>query len=76
MRFAPDKCPTCGEDPAGIIEQVYGRAWLGERADDKFDYDGGTDMDWNSQEPARDEHDRVTLFCPARHTWQAGMMEN
>jgi len=76
MKLTPDKCPECGEDPAGIIEQVHGRAQLDRQDDGSMAYGGGTDMNWNSQEPARDEHDRVTLFCPARHTWQAGMRED
>ena len=75
MRFDPDKCPTCGEDPDSIIERVYGRARLGDRADDKFDYDGDTDMAWDTQEPVRDEDDQVTLCCPSRHSWQATMTE-
>ena len=71
MKLTPDKCPVCGEDAAYMIEQVYGRAGLLREDDGNFEYDGGTDMDWNTQEPVRDDDETVTLHCPHRHSWQA-----
>jgi hypothetical protein len=69
MKFETPKCPECGEDPRGIIEQVQGCADLMASDDDSYEYGGSTDVWWDEQRPIRDHLGRVNLICHDGHEW-------
>jgi hypothetical protein len=54
-----------------MLEVVFGVAGLILDTEGNADYDGGTDVDWNSQVPVRDDRGQVTLECQEGHRWSA-----
>ena len=76
MRFNPWKCPKCGQTAEGMLEKLFGVAGLIFDPEGSADYDGGTNVDWNSQLPVRDGTGRVTLECSEGHQWQATPTED
>ena len=71
MRFDPWKCPKCGRPTKGMLEMVFGIAGLMIDTEGDAEYDGGTNVDWDSQVPVRDTNGRVTLECQEGHQWSA-----
>lgn len=78
MKIDKPKCPDCGELAKGTLEVVSGLALLNFQEDDgrsgRAEYEGETEMDWNSQEPVRTPGgDQVVLECPRGHQWLSGL---
>jgi len=71
MRFDPDKCPECGKDPRGTIDEIPGCALIDRQEDGSFEWAGETDVWWDGQMTVRDDEQRVTLTCHWGHEWQA-----
>ena len=71
MRFDPWKCPQCDKPAEGMLEMVLGIAGLMLDTEGSAEYDGGTDVRWDSQTPVRNQEGRVTLECQEGHQWSA-----
>lgn len=71
MRFDPWKCPECDQAAAGTVEVIYGVALLVFTEDGNAEYEGQTDIDWDSQTTVLGVDGRATLECPSGHRWQA-----
>lgn len=76
LTFTPAKCPTCGEPPEATLETLIGFARLVVHEDGQAEYEGTTDIVWDSQMTVTDEDGRVTLACFERHEWQAVMHDS
>ena len=63
-------CPECGGEIAGTVELVYGIAGMIGNAEDGFEYDGHTEICWDSQMTVQEEG-RDTLQCADGHEWTA-----
>ena len=76
MRFDPPKCPECGEDPLGTLEDLTGRAEFSRQEDDgAYEYSGSTEVFWDGQMTRTDEEGKVALLCENGHDWFATRME-
>jgi hypothetical protein len=71
VRFQPDKCPECAEEPAGTVEKVHGLATLTPDGQGGYDYSGHTEVWWNDQQSVTDGEGRVLLQCARQHEWYA-----
>ena len=71
MRFFPWKCPECAEAAYGLLEELQGiaRIQFDERGD--ADYEGYTEVVWDSQRTIETQLGVVTLLCPKGHDWHA-----
>ena len=73
MKFTPNECPECGKRATYIVEVVHARAQLcWDDGEASYGYVGGSDMDWDSQEPESDGAGRVELG-DGEHEWDAGV---
>ena len=73
MRFDPLKCPECGENATGILEEIPNCVANLAAPDEKGEvaYDGNTDVNWDGQAPMRDLNGQVQLQCDNDHEWWA-----
>ena len=71
MRFEPDKCPECSEEPVGTVEKVLGLAKLMPDDQGGYDYAGYTEIWWDDQKSVTDPEGRVLLQCKEHHEWYA-----
>ncbi len=72
MQFSKPDCPECGKKAADMLESLYAWAHLNYFEDaDVFDYQGGSKVDWDSQEPDENKEGKVQLQCPAGHQWDS-----
>ena len=79
MRFNPERCPECAERAVAVIETLLGRAELEQGEDGSYEYDGYTDMLWDSQvmqkagpDPAKPQYE---LWCDGNHDWLAELVK-
>ncbi len=76
MNLGSPACPTCQKMACGILEHLQATANL-MPAGTSVDYEGSTDMDYDSQVPVfhvDPEHPgakMVTLTCPDNHEWSS-----
>lgn len=75
FKLKTPKCPECGEIAHQVEETLMTKASIDENEDGTFDYAGDSEVDWDSQEPARDGSGNVTLFCECGTSWASGMVE-
>jgi hypothetical protein len=71
MKFSPHTCPTCGEVTKGTVETVEGIALLDFDEDGDADWEGTTEISWDTQKTITEEDGIVTLVCDNGHSWQA-----
>ena len=70
MRFSPDRCPECQDEPKGTLEVLEGVAEVFIHDDGSFEYGGYTQISWDSQVTV-ERDGKVTLVCHDWHRWQA-----
>lgn len=80
MKFEQPKCPQCGSWPKCTIEKVMGQALLCEPNLDgtspEFEWEGSTDIWWDSQETVESADGCVNLICAkCSAEWQTGMID-
>lgn len=75
MRFDKPNCPKCGEPASSVLESLQGDALIFEQDDGSFDYEGETEVKWDSQETLVSRRGLVTLSC-GNHSWKARMEED
>jgi hypothetical protein len=73
MTFGIPQCPECGKDPDGTIDTIQACAGVFKNDDGSFDYEGYTNIYWDSQFTDTDDEGHVTLICKEGHTWQSAM---
>lgn len=75
MKFRPMICPQCHKIAHGTVELLKGVALMtpkkypGQRT--SFEYDGETEIDWDSQRTAVSPGFGVILTCNEGHEWPA-----
>lgn len=71
MRFIPDKCPKCGNDPECISETAICYTFVTKNEDGEWDWstEQETEMHWDSSEPELDEEGKASLRCGECHEW-------
>lgn len=69
MHLLTPVCPECGGDVVGIVEQVRGLAALYPPENGEYEYAGGTDVWWDSQQPATNQSGEVRVVCENHHEW-------
>lgn len=70
MKLGSPICPQCGCKASALLEQVMVLAQLQEPDDSgETEYAGESDVEWDTQYPARDEDGIVTLMCENKHQW-------
>lgn len=74
MRIKTPKCPECGKELRGTVEEVTGVALVSDQGDGDYQYDGETDMDWNTQVSVKDQKGRMLLNC-GEHEWYSEVEE-
>lgn len=75
MRWAIEKCPTCGKEVSGTLETVQGQALVTKQDDGSFEYSGQTEMFWDGQETLQKDGKDV-LMCKNGHEWTAKRIED
>ena len=83
MKFQQPTCPQCGCQAAYILEKLYAKAELIFDITDPnslggniitpatiFEYQGGSDVLWNTQTRVLDPNGRVALECDSGHQWK------
>jgi hypothetical protein len=77
MKIENPKCPTCGAVCVGTIERVTGVACIVEDESEPgtFEYEGGTEIIWDSQKTVADNTGRVTVTCDNGHEWPTHISE-
>lgn len=76
FRFSPACCPQCGQLPHVIYEEVTVRAFISLNEQGFMDYDGESDVIWDSQQPAYNKDKTVELECGNCVThWEAQLIE-
>jgi hypothetical protein len=80
--FNPRNCPKCGGHPGSIVERLVVYANIepvdGFGKPDRlgYEYGGDSEVNWNSQEPWK-EDDKVSLICvDCSHRWDASMSQH
>jgi hypothetical protein len=75
MQFNPWRCPECGQAARGTIESVRGLALLAFDGQGNAEYEGETELDWDSQVTVHDadSDELATLECPGGHQWFAAI---
>jgi len=72
--FSPLRCPQCNRLPIYELDSVLAQARLVNHGPDdehpQLQWEGTTDIDWDSQCPVLDGEKHVTLGCGG-HEWQA-----
>lgn len=69
MKIEIFKCPECGQPAAGVLENVYCLAQIQEPdADGLTDYEGYTEVLWDSQ-TAVDDPGGYSVECCNGHRW-------
>ena len=64
---------SCGQPAQSIEESMTGQAGLVYNPEsDSYDYSGNTDVDWNTQVPAKNKCGWVELTCSRGHSWNTG----
>lgn len=63
MKLVTPNCPRCGRPAKGTLENILGIALINIEKDGTFEYSGETDVDWDCQETALDDHGNVMLVC-------------
>lgn len=75
MKFGTMKCPECGEQAAGTLETVTGRAEFDEPDEDgNVEYSGETQIFWDGQMTVtkiENEIEYATLLCHEGHEWKS-----
>lgn len=73
MKYDPIICDQCGETARGTLEKVWARADFGhvDRETGEFEYDGDTEVFWDSQETEKHPEGGDMLTCPNGHEWPA-----
>jgi len=72
MRFRPIHCPECGQRATGTVENLSGVAqFLPPDQNGEIEYDGYTEVNWDTQETVTDAKGRTNLTCPDGHEWFA-----
>jgi len=71
MFYTPARCSECGRLAYGTLERMDGIAVLAFDDDGSAEYQGWTDVDWETQKTVRNKQGLVTLVCPSGHQWQA-----
>ena len=71
MKYKPDRCPECGQEPAYILERLLGLAMLEPDDQGGYDYTGDTEVLWDEQDTIIDFKGRVALQCSKYHEWEA-----
>ena len=76
MRWEIVKCPDCGEELTGTLEEVQGEALLQPDGKGGYDYQGQTNIFWDYQQTVRADG-KDTLLCDNGHSWlSARIKEN
>ena len=74
MKFDPIKCPNCGENARGTLEDIVGVAEFAYDDDGKLlDYSGSTEVFWDDQTTRSGQNGggSVVLICHEGHEWEA-----
>lgn len=71
MKFDPNICPECGNEPVRILDLLFATAKLTSKDGVVFEYTGYTDPIWDTQTSVVSPNDHITLFCNSGHDWQA-----
>lgn len=67
------RCPECGDPPAFSVERLLGYAGIvSVQSDGSIDYDGHTDVDWDSSESVENIDGQPLLECENTHRWFLG----
>lgn len=70
MKFVPDRCPECGEELWGTLEDITGCALMSRDKDGEYSYTGSTEVFWDGQ-MTRTEGGKTILLCRGGHDWPA-----
>lgn len=74
MNWEKTKCPDCGEDVSGTLEEIEGIAQIEYDGKGGFQYSGQTDVLWDNQKTAKRNGEDV-LMCPNEHEWTSKRTE-
>ena len=69
MRWETEKCPQCGQDAHATLETLQGKALLQRGDGDELEYEGTTEIFWDTQETVRNEVEEDCLMCANGHEW-------
>lgn len=75
MKITPCKCPECGGDIRGTVDQVPGIALLTDLGGGDFEYAGETEVFWDGQTPETDADGRQLVQCENSHEFYATVEE-
>ncbi len=78
MRFDPQLCPVCGAQPTSVREILYVDAFIYDFGDGELEYEGESDVDWDTQQMSVDERDG-TVYLHSKECghdpWKAKLLE-
>lgn len=69
MKLKISKCPECGEDAKGTVEEIRGVALFVEEEGGGVDYLGETEIWWDDQRTVTNDEGEWELVCDSGHSW-------
>ena len=76
MKFDPHKCPGCGGNARGTLDNITGTALMYLDVDGEYEWLGETEVDWDSQE-SDVLKGKVNLQCAdCRGWWRARKIDS
>lgn len=70
LKFSEPKCPHCGKPVAGVLQTIQGKALVLDG-----EWQGETEVDWDSQQNTVDCTGKVTVNCEGGHEWKSSLNE-
>lgn len=71
MKFKPIKCPECGKDARGTLEEMTGVAgFYYDKRGKLAKYSGNTEIFWDGQSTVV-RNGKTVLICHEGHDWEA-----
>lgn len=75
MKLTVPTCRKCGEPAAAIEERLLGDAYISKAEDGSFEYDGETEICWDSQETVISRRGLARVGCSNHHYWKTRLEE-